>query len=115
MLYCDPGWQLPNDPELYIDPPAPTFPTAQTIEKFRVIVPWAGGDQITVTPALWNRAEASWQPFTLRDNPTSGPVTMNLSIAIHLFGSTVFKSIFFQAYSTYPELDSVLVTVRPAH
>ena len=114
VLYCDPGWQLPNDPELYIDPPAPTFSTAQTVEKFRVIVHWAAGDLVTVTPALWSPAEASWRPFTFRDDPNAGPVTMNLSIASHLFGNTTFKSVFFQAYSTYPELDSVLVTVRPS-
>ena len=114
VLYCDPGWQLPNDPDLYIDPPAPTFPDAQTIEKFRVIVHWVGGDHVTVTPAFWNRTAGLWQPFTPRDHPELGPVVMDLSIASHLFGNTVFKSLFFQAYSSYPELDSVLVTVRPA-
>jgi hypothetical protein len=114
VLYCDPGWQLPNDPELSIDPPAPTFPNAQTIEKFRVIVHWAGGDHVTATPALWDRTTGSWQPFTLRGQPNAGPVVMDLSIANHLLGNTVFKSVCFQAYSTYPELDSALVTVRPA-
>lgn len=113
VLYCDPGWQLPNDPELYIDPPVTTFPNAQTIEKFRVIVHWEGGDRVTVTPAFWNRTAELWQPFTPRDHPELGPVVMELSIANHLFGNTVFKSVFFQAYSSYPELDSVLVTVRP--
>ena len=38
---------------------------------------------------------------------------MDLSIATHLFRNTVFKSLHFQAYDTYPELDSVLVAVRP--
>ena len=75
---------------------------------------WAGGDRVTVTPAFWNRAAELWQPFTPRDHPELGPVVMDLSIAGHLFGNTVFKSLFFQAYSSYPELDSVLVTVRPA-
>ena len=114
VLYCDPGWELPNDPELYIDPPVATFPTAQTIEKFRVIVHWAGGDRVTVAPAFWNRTAELWQPFTPRDHPELGPVVMDLSITAHLFGHTVFKSLFFQAYSSYPQLDSVLVTVRPA-
>jgi hypothetical protein len=112
-LYCDPGWQLPNDPELAIDPPVATFPNPQVVEKFRVIVHWAGGDSVTVTPALWNRAAGTWQAFTPHDHPELGPAMMNLSIATHLFGNTVFKSLFFQAYSSYPQLDAVLVTVRP--
>lgn len=114
VLYCDPGWQLPNDPDLAVEPPFATFPNPQVVEKFRVIIHWAGGDNVTVTPAIWNRTAGSWQPFTLRDQPQLGPAVMNLSIATHLFGNTVFKSLFFQAYDTYPKLDSVLVTVRPA-
>ncbi len=113
VLYCDPGWQLPNDPNLFIEPPAPTFPNTQTTEKFRMTVHWVGGDQVTATPEYWNRTAAAWQPFTLRDFPNAGPVTMSLSISSHLLGHTVFKSLFFQTYDTYPELDSVLVTVRP--
>ena len=114
VLYCDPGWQLPNDPELYIDPPAPTFLNAHTTEKFRMTVHWAGGDRVTVTPEYWNHAIEIWQPFTPRDLPNGGPVVMSLSIANHLLGNTVFKSVFFQTYAAYPELESVLVTVRPA-
>ena len=38
---------------------------------------------------------------------------MDLSIATHLLGHTTFKSLYFQAYDSYPELDSVLVAVRP--
>ncbi len=113
VLYCDPGWQLPNDPNLFVEPPFATFPNPQVVEKFCMIVHWAGGDSVTVTPAIWNRTAGLWQPFTLRDEPQLGPAVMNLSIATHLFGNTVFKSLFFQAYDTYPELDSVLVTVRP--
>ena len=113
VLYCDPGWQLPNDPNLFIDPPFPTFPTAQTTEKFRMIVHWVGGDHITATPEIWDRTTSAWQRFTSRDFPGTGPVTMDLSITDHLFGNTVFKSLFFQTYDTYPELDSVLVTVHP--
>ena len=45
--------------------------------------------------------------------PELGPVVMDLSIATHLLGHTTFKSLYFQAYDTYPELDSVLVAVRP--
>ena len=113
VLYCDPGWQLPNDPNLLIDPPTATFPDTETVEKFRMIVHWAGGDQVFVTPSVWNRVTGQWQPFTPRDLPEPEPVVMDLSIATHLFGNTVFKSLFFQAYDAYPELDSVLVTVRP--
>ena len=113
VLYCDPGWQLPNDPNLLIDPPTATFPDTQTVEKFRMIVHWAGGDHVTVTPSVWNRVAGQWQPFTLRDQPDAGPVVMDLSITDHLLGNTVFKSLFFQAYDVYPELDGVLVTVRP--
>jgi hypothetical protein len=113
VLYRDPGWQIPNDPDLAIDPPTFTFPNPQTVEKFRVIVHWAGGDLVTVTPAIWNRSAGVWQPFTPRDHPELGPAIMNLSIATHLFGNPVFKSLFFQSYSSIPELDSVLVTVRP--
>ena len=114
VLYCDPGWQLPNDPEMSIDPPALTFPDTQTTEKFRLTVHWAGGDLVTVTPEYWNRTVLAWQPFTLRFAPGAVPAVMNLSIANHLLGHTVFKSVFFQTYDTWPELDSVLVTVRPA-
>ena len=113
VLYCDPGWQLPNDPELAIDPPTYTFPDPQTVEKFRMIVHWVGGDHITVTPSVWNRVAAQWEPFTRRDQPELGPVVMDVNISTQMLGSSVFKSIYFQAYDTYPELDSVLVTVRP--
>ena len=114
VLYCDPGWQLPNSPELYIYPSALTFPDTQTTEKFRVIVHWVGGDHATAIPEYWDRTAGSWQPFTLRDLPNAGPVVMDLSINTHLLGNTVFKSVFFQTYGSDPELDSVLVTVRPA-
>ena len=113
VLYCDPGWQLPNDPELAISPPTFTFPDPQTVEKFRMIVHWVGGDHVTVTPSIWNRVAAQWQPFTLRDHPEFGPVVMEVSISSQMLGSSVFKSINFQAYDTYPQLDSVLVTLRP--
>ena len=113
QFYCDPGWQLPNDPNLAIIPPTATFPDPQTVEKFRMIVHWAGGDRVTATVEIWDRGAAQWQPFVLRDQPELGPVVMELSIAGHLFGSTVFKSLNFQAYDVFPELDSVLVTVRP--
>ena len=113
VLYCDPGWQLPNSPELYIYPSAITFPDTQTTEKFRVIIHWAGGDHVTATPEYWDRTVGSWQPFTLRDSPNAGPVVMDLSIGTHLLGNTVFKSVFFQTYGSDPELDCVLITVRP--
>ncbi len=113
VLYCDPGWQLQNDPELYVTPTFATFPDAQTIEKFRMVVHWAGDDHITVTPSIWNRTTVQWEPFVPRDQLELGPIEMDLSIATHLFGNTSFKSLYFQAYDTYPELDSVLVTVRP--
>ena len=113
VLYCDPGWQLQNDPELAISPTISTFPDAQTTEKFRMIVHWAGGDHVTVTPSVWNRIASQWESFVPRDQPELGPVVMDLSIATHLFRNTVFKSLHFQAYDTYPELDSVLVAVRP--
>ena len=73
VLYCDPGWQLPNSPELYIYPSAITFPDTQTTEKFRVIIHWVGGDHVTATPEYWDRTVGSWQPFTLRDSPNAGP------------------------------------------
>ena len=114
VLYCDPGWQLQNDPDLAILPPTSTFPDPQTVEKFRMIVHWVGGDHVTVTPSIWNRDAQQWQAFVLRDQPELGPVVMDLSIANHMLGSTVFKSLNFQAYDAYPELDSVLVTIRPA-
>jgi hypothetical protein len=113
VFYCDPGWELPNDPEIYAADPPQWFPDAQTVEKLRVIIHWAGGDVVYATPSWCDRQTLQWRPFFPRDFPESAPVVMQLSIANHLLGHTAFKSIFFQVVTEVPQLDSVLVTVRP--
>ena len=113
VFYCDPGWQLPNDPDLHVADPPDWFPDAQTVEKLRLIVHWAGGDTVVATPSWWDRQTQQWRSFFLHGAPEAGPVAMPLSIATHLFGHTTFKSIFFQVVTGSPHLDSVLVTVRP--
>ena len=113
VFYCDPGWELPNEPEIYVADPPAWFPDAQTVERLRVIIHWAGGDVVNATPSWWDRQTLQWRPFFSRDFPESGPVVMQLSIAGHLLGHTTFKSIFFQVVTGVPQLDNVLVTVQP--
>ena len=114
VFYCDPGWQLPNDPDIAVGDPPAWFPDAETVEKLRLVVHWAGGDAVVATPSWWDREAQQWRPFFPRHDPEAGPVTMPLTISGHLLGHTTFKSIFFQVVSDAPRLDSVLVTVQPS-
>ena len=113
VFYCDPGWELPHDPDIYVADPPEWFPDAQTVEKLRLIIHWAGGDVVYATPSWWDRQTLQWRPFFPRDFPESDPVVMQLSITGHLLGHTTFKSLFFQVVTDVPQLDSVFVTMRP--
>ncbi len=112
-LIVDPGWQLTHLAEMRMEPPVNLFPTATTIEKFRVAVRWLGGDDVEVEPACWNAATGQWQNFTEQYKPGNPPGILKLSIQKHLLGHTGFRSLFFQPFSEIPHLDSVLVTFRP--
>ena len=100
--------------ENQVEVPVDSFVDPMKASKFRVVLRWTGGDRVVAEAACWDARTSRWVGFTPYERPGAPPLVMELSVAAHLGGKTAFKSLFFEAASDNPSLETVLVTMRPS-
>jgi hypothetical protein len=108
------GGRVDSDVERLVEAPVENFIDRANVAKFRMLLRWVGGDRVVVEAASWNARASRWEAFIPFDRPGAPAFVLELSSARNLRGTTTFKSIYFEAQSAVPVLESVLVVMRPS-
>jgi hypothetical protein len=108
------GAKASSEVEHLLEVPVENFIDPVRVAKFRLLLRWVGGERMLAEAASWNPRSNRWEGFIPFDRPGAPTFAMELSTARDLLGTSSFKSIHFEAQSGVPELESVLVTMRPS-